>query len=306
MPDPQSRRAVLIAVLALIAATLFWAGNYVLGSSAVESIDPISLVLLRWAIALVPLVLLAQVIERPRWREVFAAWRWLIPLSVFGLLGYNLLLYAALQFTDPFTASLINAFNPALIALAAAMFLRERLTGRTMIGVLIALVGVLVVLSGGDLASLLGEGFGRGEVLMIGVIAAWTAYTIIVRRAPRLPPITATAVQAIFAVGLLTPVSLATGGPQLPTDGSTLGALLFIGIFPSVLSYLLWNHALTVLPASTTGVFLNLITVHTAVFTIVTGQPYTAAQVLGGLVVITGVVLTSMPAKKGRRTRGTG
>ena len=86
---------------------------------------------------------------------MLAAWPWLIALSASGLLGYNLLLYAALKHTDAFNAALINAFNPALITLAAAAFLRERLTRRAVGGVLTALVGVL-------LASARGLGAGPG------------------------------------------------------------------------------------------------------------------------------------------------
>lgn len=302
-PARSPRRAIVIAVASLLGATLFWAGNYVVGAGAVESIDPLSLVLLRWALALLPLLVIAQVIERPQWRQVMAAWPWLIVLSAFGLLGYNLLLYAALEHTDAFSASLINAFNPALITLAATIFLRERLTLTAIGGVLIALAGVLVVLSGGDPATLLGTGFGTGELFMIGAIAAWTAYTITGRLAPKIPPITATALQAAITVTVLTPISLATGGPVLPATAEAITSLAFIAVFPSVLSYLLWNRALTVIPAGSAGVFLNLITVFTAAITILAGDPYTAAQVIGGLIVIAGVILTNAPSLRAGQNR---
>lgn len=288
----QGRRRV-VAVLSLLGATLFWAGNYVVGAGAVKSIDPLSLVFLRWAIALVPLLVIAQVVERPSWRSVLAAWPWLLALSVCGLLGYNLLLYLALEHTDAFNASLINAFNPALITLAAAVFLRERLTPLAVAGVLMALAGVLVVISGGNVGRLMDTGFGTGEVLMVGAIIVWTAYTITGRLAPKIPPITATAVQAAVVVGILGPVRFATGGLALPSTGNGMASLLFIAIFPSVLSYLLWNRALTVLPAAGAGVFLNLITVFTAILTTLAGQVHTIAQLVGGAVVIAGVVVTN-------------
>lgn len=290
-PGRGSHRGLAIA--SLLGATLFWAGNYIVGAAAVQSIDPLSLVLLRWAFALIPLMVIAQIIERPRWRQVLAAWPWLIALSFFGLLGYNLLLYAALEHTDAFNASLINAFNPALITLTAAALLRERLTHAAIGGVVLALVGVLTVLSGGDLGRLLGPAFGTGELFMIGAIAAWTAYTVAGRLAPPIPPITATAAQAAVTVAVLTPFSLAAGGPTLPSTPAAVASLGFIAIFPSVLSYLLWNRALTHIPAGGAGVFLNLITVFTAAFTMLTGHPYTAAQLLGGLIVIAGVILTN-------------
>ncbi|GAA1680164.1 DMT family transporter [Glycomyces endophyticus] len=295
-----TRRATWIAVAALVGATLFWAGNYIVGQRAVETIDPVSLTLLRWAIALVPLAVVAQVVERPDWRAVARAWPWLLVLSASGVLGYNLFLYAALEYTDAFSASLVSAFNPALITLAAAVFLRERLTALSVGGVVAALAGVLVVLSDGDPASLLTSGFGTGELLMIGSIGAWTVYTIVGRRGPRLPAVTSTAVQAGIAVAALVPFSLAAGGPALPQSGAAMWSLLFIAVFPSVLSYLLWNRALTAIPPGRAGVFLNLITVFTAVFTILAGQPWTAAQLVGGAIVLGGVVLTNLKAFTGR------
>jgi len=299
----QGRRRV-IALLSLLGATLFWAGNYVVGAGAVHSIDPLSLVFLRWAIALVPLLLIAQLVEKPCWRSVAAAWPWLLALSVCGLLGYNLLLYFALEHTDAFNASLINAFNPALITLAAAVFLRERLTPMAVAGVVMALAGVLIVISGGNVGRLATAGFGTGEMLMVGAVVVWTAYTVIGRLAPRIPPITATAVQAAVAVALLAPVRFATGGLALPGTGSALASLLFIAIFPSVLSYVLWNRALTVLPAAGAGVFLNLITVFTAVLTILAGQVHTAAQFVGGAIVVGGVIVTNARAFRRKHPAG--
>lgn len=292
MKGSQGRRRA-VAVLSLLGATLFWAGNYVVGAGAVQSIDPLSLVFLRWSLAVVPLLVIAQLVERPCWRSVLAAWPWLASLSVLGLLGYNLLLYFALEHTDAFNASLINAFNPALITLAAAVFLGERLSPTAVAGVLAALAGVLVVISGGDFGRLVTAGFGTGEVLMLGAIAVWTAYTVTGRLAPKVPPITATAVQAALTVALLAPVRFATGGPVLPATGSALASLLFIAVFPSVLSYLLWNRALTVLPAGGAGVFLNLITVFTAVLTVLAGHVHTPAQIIGGAIVIGGVAVAN-------------
>lgn len=299
----QGRRRV-IALLSLLGATLFWAGNYVVGAGAVHSIDPLSLVFLRWAIALVPLLLIAQFVEKPCWRSVAAAWPWLLALSVCGLLGYNLLLYFALEHTDAFNASLINAFNPALITLAAAVFLRERLTPMAVAGVVMALAGVLIVISGGNVGRLATAGFGTGEVLMVGAVVVWTAYTVVGRLAPKIPPITATAVQAAVAVALLAPVRFATGGLAFPGTGSALASLLFIAIFPSVLSYVLWNRALTVLPAAGAGVFLNLITVFTAVLTILAGQVHTAAQFVGGAIVVGGVIVTNARAFRRKNPAG--
>jgi drug/metabolite transporter (DMT)-like permease len=289
-------RRRVVAGSSLVAATLFWAGNYVLGAIAVGQMDPLSLVVLRWALALVPLVVIAQLTEKPDWRELARHWPWLVALSLTGLAGYNLLLYAALEHTSAFNASLINAFAPALILLAAAVFLRQRLTLWGVAGVLVALVGVLVVLTDGALGDLAGLDLGAGDLLMIGAIGVWTAYTIIGRRAPALPPIASTAAQAAVTLVVTAPFAVA-GGLDLPRDAGGAWSLVFIALFPSVLSYLLWNRALTVFEAGRAGVYLNLITVFTAVATVLMGQPLHLAQVLGGVLVLVGVALTSRRAR---------
>jgi drug/metabolite transporter (DMT)-like permease len=100
-------------------------------------------------------------------------------------------------------------------------------------------------------------------------------------------------VQAVIAAALMAPVTLLTGGPALPADGAGWWALAYIVIFPSVLSYLLWNRALTVIPPGRAGVFLNLLTVFTAVLTVLTGQAITLPQILGGLVILAGIAIAN-------------
>ena len=287
-------RSALFGVFALLAATLFWAGNYVVGAAAVEAISPLDLTAMRWVIALIPLVLLAQLIERPNWRAVARAWPVMVLPALFGLIGYNLLLYSALEHTTAVNASLINAFNPALISVAALVFLRQPITRAGVFGILLALIGVLWILSGGDPLTLLDDGFGAGDLLMIGAIAVWTVYTLLGRRRTGIPPLTATAVQALIGVIVLAPFVLLSGGPHIPTDHGPLWALVFIGLFPSVASYGLWNMALTAIPPARAGVFLNLITVFTVLISLTLGEQISLAQVVGGVAVLGGVVLTNL------------
>lgn len=295
------RQPLLIAVVSLTAATLFWAGNYVVGKVVIGEMSPFSLVYLRWLIALVPLILVAHLAERPPWRELLHFWPSILALSLLGLAGYNFLLYSALQFTDAFNASLINAFNPALIVLAAMVFLGERPSWKGSVGLVLALVGVLIILSKGEPMALWNIHHNGGDLLMLGAILSWTAYTIVGRRASALiPPITSTALQAGVLVTALTPIAL-IHGVQLPGSAGGAWSLAYIAVFPSLLSYVLWNRALQRIEPAKAGVFLNLITVFTAFLTIVMGQTMSPAQIVGGTIVVVGVVLAN---ERGlRRTR---
>jgi len=63
----------LAPALFMLLATLFWAGNYVVGGLAVSTMSPFDLTYLRWLIAVVPLLVIAHFVERPNWRAVLRA-----------------------------------------------------------------------------------------------------------------------------------------------------------------------------------------------------------------------------------------
>lgn len=290
-----------LGYLALVGATLSWAGNYLLGVLAVAETDPVSLTWMRWMLAAIPLFVIAQLIERPDWREVFRAWPRLALLGAIGVAGYNLLLYAALATETPFQLSLINAFNPALIAIAAVLFLGARLGWRGIGGILLALAGVIWIISGGRPLTILEHPPQVGSLIMVGAIVAWTAYTILGRMGPRLPPISSVAVQGMCVAVGLTPVVLIQG-LSLPETAAGAWSLAYIAVFPSIASYVLWNFALQHVPPAQAGVSLNLITVFTAIATVLLGMAVTAPQIVGGVLVLAGVVLAQEAPTQRRRS----
>lgn len=282
----------------LILATLFWSGNLVVGQVAMASMTPLDVTLWRWTLAAVPLLVLAGFVERPDWSAVLRRWPVLLLLSVLGMTGYTLLLYTALEHTSALNASLIGAANPALILVLAVVLLGDRPRPLSWFGVGLGLVGVLLVLTGGDPRRLLGFGVNTGELLMLAAITTWAFYTIIAGRL-NLPVITATAIQVAMAVVLLTPIALASG-VRFPATAAEGWSVAFIAVFPSLGAYLLWNLALKTTTAANAGNYLNLIVVFTAVTTLLLGTSITVPQILGGILVISGVLLT------GLRKRATG
>lgn len=287
----------MTALALLVLATLFWAGNYVVGEQVVASVGPLSLAWWRWALAAIPLLVLAQLLERPDWREVARRWRMLLLLGLIGVAGYPLLLYAALQFTSASSASIINAANPAVLVVAAVLLGQATATWRTWGGLALGLVGVLLVLTHGDLGRLLALRFNTGDLIMLLAVLAWTAYTLIGRRAG-VPPLVSTAVQAALVVLVLTPFAL-VGGLDVPADPPTWAGVAYIAIGPSIGSYLCWNLAVPRVSPTVAGVSMNLVTVFTLVIAALLGDPPTLVQLIGGALVIGGVLLISP-----RRGRG--
>lgn len=280
------------ASLYLVLATLLWSGNFVVGQAAVASMTPLDLTFWRWTLAAVPLLLLAYFIEKPDWRAVLRRWPALLLLSALGMSGYTLLLYGALGFTSAINASLITAANPALIVVMAVVLLGEKTTRLGWLGICLGLLGVLLVLTRGELARVFSLSINSGELMMIGAIILWGFYTIIARRL-KVPPISATAVQVVMASVTLAPFAVAMN-VQFPDTAAEGWSMAYIALFPSLGSYLLWNLALKTTPPGTAGNYLNLMVVFTAIITVLLGTPLTLVQILGGIMVIAGVVLTGL------------
>jgi hypothetical protein len=196
----QRRGALRASVLVL--ATLFWAGNFVFADAALATFDPLSLTWIRWLLALMPLLIVAQLVEKPDWR---AAIRHLpfSPARAFSASpGTAFCSTSRCGFTSPLNASLINAVNPALIVVLAAVLpgavqggRRERISWRSALAIVIGLIGVVIVITDGDVSAIVRTGFNPGDLLMLAAILAWSIYTLVGRRIHDVPPITATAVR---------------------------------------------------------------------------------------------------------------
>ncbi|UYN83731.1 MAG: DMT family transporter [Microcella sp.] len=279
-----------------VLAQLFWAMNFVVADRVIAEFTPLELTFLRWLGAFPILLVITVFIERrhrDKWRLAAREWWIHVIQAVLGMVGYTLLLYAALETTSPVNASVISAVNPALIALAAVVVLGERIRRGGVLGIVISFVGVVIVVVLGGSAAVEGFSIVPGDLLILGAIATWTAYVIISRRITT-PPITATTVQVGLSALMLAPVMAIVGIQAQPTAEGWWGLALII-VFPSALAYLLWNVAVTQLGPSRTGVFLNLLPVFTAIIAVSLGDALTVWQVIGGLVVLAGVYLTTRP-----------
>jgi drug/metabolite transporter (DMT)-like permease len=253
---------------------------------------PIQMTFVRWLLAVLILFPLAQVLEKPKWGQVWKRWKILLIMSLLGIVGYNVLLYEALRFTTSLNAALVNSINPAVIAIFAVWFLKEKLSVTNSLGLVISLFGVLLVLTHGALLQIFTIHYNQGDLLMLLAITVWTFYTLIGKKLGNVPPIAATAVSATLGLIVLLPFFLSSGFSYRLSQTATIG-IIYIVLFPSVCSFVFWNSAIRVIGASKAGIYLNMLTVFTALISLILGKPITLPQIMGGVLVIIGVYLTN-------------
>ena len=167
----------------LVCATLFWAGNFMVGKFAyVTNIPPMSLVFFRWS--LVWLILLPFT-----YKEIIKCKSIILnnlPLLFFLALTsvglFNSFTYLALIHTQVINASLFNTAIPAIIILLCFLFKIEKTNKFQIFGLVLAVFGILSIITKLDLKILLSLDFNKGDLIMIGGVITWGLYSAFLKK----------------------------------------------------------------------------------------------------------------------------
>jgi drug/metabolite transporter (DMT)-like permease len=252
-------------ILLLTIPPLLWAGNAIVGRLVREAVPPMTLNLLRWAIALVILLPLARAALRPG-SGVLANWRRYALLGLLGIGMYNSLQYLALQSSTPINVTLVASGMPVWMMLVGRLFFGAPLRPWQVGGAVLSIVGVLVVLCRGDIRQLLALRLVAGDVYMILATIAWSFYSWMLlqpKDAPQLRADWAAFLATQVVYGLLwsaafTGVEWSLGAHAIAWTGQLAAALLFVAAGPAVLAYAMWGAGIRRAGPGIGAFFVNL------------------------------------------------
>jgi drug/metabolite transporter (DMT)-like permease len=302
-----------IAVMLTVPPVL-WAGNAVVGRLLVGTVPPLTLSALRWSLALLVLLPLGWRAFK-RFDDIASRWKYLGMLGVLGIGSYNALQYYALQTSTPINVTLILSSLP-LWMLALGFFLYgERPTRMQALGAVLSLVGVLLVLSRGDMAVLHGLRLLPGDVLMLIAVALWAGYSWLLAR----PPVSMqgdarpkwnwaeflllqVAIGAVFG-SALAGVEAALNPATVQWSPQVMVALAYLVIGPSVLAYWCWGTGVATVGPAIAAFFSNLTPVFAAVMSAaLLGEPPRWYHIGAFVLIAAGIVVTSWGRSNGPRS----
>jgi drug/metabolite transporter (DMT)-like permease len=293
-------RAGLLPYLALVALALIWGVSFLFIKIAVHDMSPIVLVLIRSASACIALALVVRVMGRPLFGE---GWRGrVIPFVLLGITG-GLLPWAAIAWGEERIssglASILNSTTPLWAAVLVYWIIpSDRPSRLNYAGVLIGFAGVIILVVP-DLASKGLAGNAAGAIAVVLASLSYAVNALYARRKLRgisvyevsLGQLAATAVFAFpFAAPFLSSVHVA-----LPS----IAAVVALGVGGSAIGLLLYFYIMNKLgPVQATGV--TLLVPVTAVFwgVVLLNEALTLPIVVGMVVILTGIVLTNVRARK--------
>ena len=261
----MSSRLSPSTALLLTLPPLLWAGNAVVGRLVHAWVPPMTLNLLRWAIALLILLPLAGWIFRPG-SGLWAAWRRFALLGLLGVGLYNSLQYLALQSSSPINVTLVASSMPVWMLLVGWLFFGAKIGRRQLIGALSSIAGVLLVLCRGEWRRFLALHLVPGDVFMIAATIAFSFYSWMLTR-PKVPAnirgdwAAFLLAQIAFGVvwsGAFTAVEWTIGDPHIVWSWSLAAALLYIALGPAVIAYRCWGAGVERAGPTIAGFFNNL------------------------------------------------
>jgi len=247
--------------LLLILANLFWAGNWIVSRAFRDELPPVALSFWRWVVALLCLLPLALPHVRRDWPQLRAAWHRLLLFGAVGTGGYNVLVYGGLQYTTAINGTLLNSFAPMVILLMSWLTQGRRLHGRETAGILVSFGGVIAIVVHGDWQRLRELSLNVGDLWILASVLAWSGYTLLLSRRPAVHPLAFLTAISVTGLIFLMPFYLwemAQGRHVIATAGSIAG-IVYTGVFPAFLGYILWNRGVAEVGPARAGLFMHLI-----------------------------------------------
>lgn len=287
----------LIPYIEVFFAVVVWGASFIATKVALADISPITIVWLRFAMGVIILGVAVAV------RRQFALpnkneWGYFALLGFLGITFHQWLQSNGLITSEASTTAWIVATTPVFMALLGWLVLKEGLGRIRIFGILLAFMGVLLVVSDGDVTSISIGKFGApGDILILISAVNWAVFSTLSRRGLKSHPASlmmfyVMSLGWIFTSLLFIPSHGFSEIPHLTLTGWV--GVLFLGIFCSGLAYIAWYDALQALSAAQTGAFLYIEPlVAVIVAALVLAEPVTWASLLGGAVILLGVWLVN-------------
>ncbi|KJF92332.1 multidrug DMT transporter [Photobacterium angustum] len=274
-----------------------WAGNAIVNKMAFSVIDPGAISFYRWFFAL---VVLTPFVAKSVWRDRAIIKTYLTKLAFLGLLGMVLnqsLGYFAAATTTATNIALIISLVPLISMFLSVPILGQRLSPFALIGAVLSLSGLVLMLSHGDVKSLISQGIKQGDMLMLIAAAVYALYCVLLKRW-KMPFSTwkSVYVQCFFAVVMLTPLLLMSH--RMAITASAVPLIAYAALLASVIAPWLWMLSIERLGADRTAMFMNLLPIMAAgIASVMLNEHLEAYHYIGGIMVLTGVALAQKRIK---------
>ncbi len=276
---------------------IVWGSNFVFGKMLVQVFPPALLTMLRLLFIVLFLIGLSSYkkhFKRVHKSDLLAV----VFLGVIGVFINQWSFFVGLQTADPTTSALILATTPILTSVLAAIFLKERLTIRMLMGSVLAFIGIYFVVAKGNVSSM---HIDKGLLWIVLTMITFAIMIIMTRLlSHRIDPLTITLYSNVVGLVVSIPFAFLLDTPlQISSKMSDWAFLIGTAVVVHGIATLIWNNNIRYVDASKASILSNLEPFVAMIMgLILLYKPITGAEILGSLFIVGGVLLSTYQRKK--------
>lgn len=292
---------MLVYVL-MVLNTLVWGGTFIAGRVMDPGENPIVTAFVRFFLASVLLLvfcaLTKESLRLPSRRHFFIQ----VFMAFVGIFLYTILFHWGMQTVPAGRASVIVTTSPIFITIMAAIFYKENLTPIKVIGVLLAVLGAVIVVSYGNVRAFFSGGFNQGELLLFGCALCWATFVILGKlMLNQLKPIVSLAWSFMLGTLMLLPAAVASGNLSAVFSYSfnTWMGVLYLAVFSTFVGYI-WYYRVLQEVGPTRASLISCMVPPCAILQaiILLGEPAGWSLVVGGITTVAGVFIVNYIATR--------
>ncbi len=293
----------LVGIAFALLATALWSGNFVVARGWSDSIHPFSLAFYRWSVAVLVFTPFALCSVIRDWKVIRTKLPYISITALLGVSTFNTLIYFAGRSTPALNLSLIALTFPIFILIISSLFFKEKITLLKALGIIIVLTGVLIIISQGQLSTLLQFSFHSGDPLMLLAAFTFSIHSILLKNKPKgISIISFNYMTFLIGLMILLPFYLfriiETAEPET-INISMFGAILYIGIFASLISFTSWNKAIEKIGAPSAGMIYFLLPLFSGIAAwLFIGEKLEFYHLISAALIIIGILISNRSVKK--------
>ena len=295
---PMSRGAAM-----LVFTTVVWGAMFAVAKDALGSIDAFWLTTWRYVPASLTMLGVLWLVEGRRALSPGGAALRLWMYGTLGFAGFSILGYLGLARSRPEHAAIIVALMPLITAIVNWVVRGKRPGAVTAVATLVALAGVLLVVTKGHLHGAIAQGTLGADALVLAGVVCWIAYTIGASTLPRFSTLRYTAHSMALGTLSIVGVTLAASAagvahaPQWAVVASLGGEIAYLSILAGVLAVFAWNAGIAALGPANGVLFINLVPITAFAIGVAQGHRFGPSELAGAALVIGALVASSLAGR---------
>ncbi|MEI0488953.1 DMT family transporter [Brachyspira pulli] len=286
----------ILAILAVI----IWSGNFV-AARFLTHLTPIEISFYRWFVTFIVLTpfCIKKLIKTIKY--IKGSWIKVIIISILGVTVFNTFVYLAAHTSNATNMSLLATLSPIIIAIISRIVWKTKLTFNQKLGLLVVILGVVILITKGSINVLMNLQFAIGDLYMLFAVILFAIYTLTLKIRPK-EMSQSTFFYLMVIIGLI-PLIIGMILTYMTNNAHALNMqsgliLVYVGIFPSALGFILWNMAVAKIGAIKGAIIYDSIPFFSSLEAVILlNEQLLISQVIGGALILIGIIYSTIGDK---------